>query len=76
MKHLGLAASEQHKLMHQHLHFTPEQLSSMTDDQVQHAHDVWVSLAGIEWCLEQPHSRQVAPWVICNSCLSWAFRQG
>ena len=34
MKHLGLAAPEQHQHVHQHVHFTPEQLNRMTDDQL------------------------------------------
>ena len=33
MKHLGLAAPEQH----QYLHFTPEQLNRMTDEQLDRA---------------------------------------
>ena len=37
MKHLGLAASEQHQHVHQHVHFTPEQLNRMTDDQLDRA---------------------------------------
>ena len=34
MKHLGLAAPEQHQHLHQHVHFTPEQLNRMTDKQL------------------------------------------
>ncbi len=34
MKHLGLAAPEQHQHLHQHGHFTPEQLNRMTDEQL------------------------------------------
>ena len=34
MKHLGLAAPEQHQHVHQHVHFTPEQLNRMTDEQL------------------------------------------
>ena len=34
MKHLGLAAPEQHQHVHQHVHFTPEQLKRMTDEQL------------------------------------------
>ena len=37
MKHLGLAAPEQHQHLHQHVHFTPGQLRRMTDDQLQQA---------------------------------------
>jgi len=33
MKHLGLAAPEQHQHLYQHVHFTPEQLNRMTDEQ-------------------------------------------
>jgi len=34
MKHLGLAAPEQHRHLHQHVHFTPEQLNRMMDEQL------------------------------------------
>ena len=34
MKHLGLAAPEQHQHVHRHVHFTPEQLNRMTDEQL------------------------------------------
>ena len=34
MKHLDLAAPEQHQYVHQHVHFTPEQLNRMTDEQL------------------------------------------
>ena len=59
MKHLGLAAPEQHQHLHQHLHFTPDQLRRMTDDQLQQAQDAYAVLAGIERGLEQAHSRRM-----------------
>ena len=37
MKHLGFAAPEQHQHLHHHVHFTPEQLNRMTDDQLDRA---------------------------------------
>ena len=58
LKHLGLAAPEQHQHLHQHLHFTPDQLRRMTDDQLQQAQDAYAVLAGIERGLEQAHSRR------------------
>ena len=59
MKHLGLAAPEQHQHLHQHLHFTPDQLRRMTDDQLQQAQDAYAVLAGIERGLEQAQSRRM-----------------
>ena len=58
MKHLWLAAPEQHQHLHQHVHFTPDQLRRMTDDQLQQAQDAYAVLAGIERGLEQAHSRR------------------
>ena len=57
MKHLGLAAPEQHQ--HQHAHFTPDQLRRMTDDQLQQAQDACAVLVGIERGLEQAQSRRM-----------------
>jgi len=34
MKHLGLAAPEQHQHLHHYVRFTPEQLGRMTDEQL------------------------------------------
>ena len=59
MKHLGLAAPEQHQHLHHHVHFTPDQLRRMTDDQLQQAQDAYAVLAGIERGLEQAHSHRV-----------------
>ena len=59
MKHLGLAAPEQHQHLHQHVHFTPDQLRRMTDDQLQQAQDAYAVLAGIERGLEQAQSRRM-----------------
>ena len=44
MKHLGLAAPEQH----QHVHFTPEQLSRMTDDQLDRAEAAYTVIVALE----------------------------
>ena len=48
MKHLGLAASEQHQHVHQHVHFTPEQLNRMTDDQLDRAEAAYTTLVALE----------------------------
>ena len=55
MKHLGLAAPEQH----QHVHFTPDQLKRMTDDQLREARAAYTVLAGIEQQLAHAISRPV-----------------
>ena len=57
MKHLGLAAPEQHQHLYHHVHFTPDQLRRMTDDQLQDARDAYTVLAGIEQQLEHAISR-------------------
>ena len=44
MKHLGLAAPEQH----QHLHFTPEQLNRMTDEQLNRTEAAYTTIAALE----------------------------
>ena len=48
MKHLGLAASEQLQHVHQHVHFTPEQLNRMTDDQLDRAEAAYTTLVALE----------------------------
>ena len=48
MKHLGLAASEQHQHVHQHVHFTPEQLNRMTDAQLDRAEAAYTTLVALE----------------------------
>ena len=48
MKHLGLAAPEQHQHVHQHVHFTPEQLNRMTDDQLDRAEAAYTTLVALE----------------------------
>ena len=48
MTHLGVAASEQHQHLHQRVHFTPEQLTRRTDEQLDRtegAHTEIVALA-------------------------------
>ena len=59
MKHLGLAAPEQHQHLHQHVHFTPDQLRRMTDDQLREARDAYTVLVGIEQQLAHAMSRPV-----------------
>ena len=44
IKHLGLAASDQH----QHVHFTPEQLSRMTDQQLDRVEAAYTVIAALE----------------------------
>ena len=48
MKHLGLAAPEQHQHVHQHVHFTPEQLNRMTDEQLDRAEGAYTTIAALE----------------------------
>ena len=46
MKHLGLAAPEQH--LHHHVHFTPEQLNRMTDEQLDRAEAAYAVSVALE----------------------------
>ena len=48
MKHLGLAAPEQHQHVHQHVHFTPEQLNRMTDEQLDRTEAAYIVIAALE----------------------------
>ena len=48
MKHLGLAAPEQHQHLHQHVHFTPEQLNRMTDEQLDRAKAAYTVIVALE----------------------------
>ena len=48
MKHLGLAAPEQHQHIHQHVHFTPEQLKRMTDEQLDRTEAAYTVIAALE----------------------------
>ena len=48
MKHLGLAAPEQHPHVHQHVHFTPEQLNRMTDEQLDRTEAAYTVIAALE----------------------------
>jgi len=48
MKHLGLAVSETHQHVHQHVHFTPEQFGRMSDDQLDRAEGTYKTLATLE----------------------------
>ena len=48
MKHLGLASPEQHQHLHQHVHFTPEQLSRLTDEQLDRAEAAYADIVALE----------------------------
>ena len=48
MKHLGLAAPEQHQHVHQHVHFTPEQWKRMTDNQLERTETAYITIADLE----------------------------
>ena len=48
MKHLDLAAPEQHQYFHQHVHFTPEQLKRMTDEQLDRTEAAYTMLVALE----------------------------
>ena len=48
MKHLGLAAPETHQHVHQHVHFTPEQLNRMTDEQLDRAKAAYTVIVALE----------------------------
>ena len=47
MKHLGLAAPEQHQHVHQHVHFTAEQLSRMTDERLDRAEAAYTEIVAL-----------------------------
>ena len=42
------AQTEQHQHVHQHVHFTPEQLNRMTDDQLNRAEAAYTTLVALE----------------------------
>ena len=48
MKHMGLAAPEQHQHLHQHVHFTPDQLRRMTDEQLDRAEAAYTVIVALE----------------------------
>ena len=48
MKHLGLAAPEQHQHLHQHVHFTREQLNRMTDEQLDRTEGAYTEIVALE----------------------------
>jgi len=48
MKHLGLAAPEQYQYLHQHVHFTPEQLTRMTDEQLDRTEGAHTEIVTLE----------------------------
>ena len=48
MKHLGLVAPKQHQHVHQHVHFTPEQLKRMTDEQLDRTEAAYTAIAALE----------------------------
>jgi len=45
---LGLAAPEQHQYLHQHVHFTREQLNRMTDDQLDRTEVAYGEIVALE----------------------------
>ena len=48
MKHLGLAPPEQHQHLHHHVHFTPEQLNRMTDEQLDRVEAAYGEIVALE----------------------------
>jgi len=48
MKHLGLATPEQHQHLHQHAHFTSEQLTRMTDGQLDRVEAACAEIVALE----------------------------
>ena len=48
MKHLGLTAPEQHQHVHQYVHFTPEQLNRMTDEQLDRTEAAYTVITALE----------------------------
>ena len=58
MKHLGLAAPEQHQHLHQHVHFTPEQLNRMTDEQLDRAEAAYTTLVALEQEVESDEAQR------------------
>ncbi len=62
MKHLGLAAPEQHQHVHQHVHFTPGQLNRMTDEQLDRTEAAYTSIAALEQEVASP--RGVLPFTM------------
>ncbi len=48
MKHLGLAAPEPRQHLHQHVHFTREQLNRMTDDQFDRTEAAYGEIVALE----------------------------
>ena len=48
MKHLGLAAPEQHQYLHHHVHFTSDHLSRMTDEQLDRAEAAYTVIVALE----------------------------
>ena len=56
MKHLGLAAPEQHQYLHHHVHFTPDHLSRMTDEQLDRAEAAYTVIVTLEQKVAAAHS--------------------
>ena len=48
MKYLGLAAPEQHQHVRQYVHFTPEQLNRMTDEQLDRTEGAYTVIVALE----------------------------
>ena len=60
MKHLGLAAPEQHQHLHHHVHFTPDQLSRMTDEQFDRAEAAYIEIVALEQEVAAAEGRPLA----------------
>ena len=72
MKHLGLAAPETHQHVHQHVHFTMEQLQRMTDDQLDRSEAAYKTLATIEKEVAADEARRETTSIIDELCSgSW-----
>ena len=60
MKHLGLAAPEQHQHLHKHVHFTREQLSRMTDEQLDRTGAAYAEIVALEQEVRAAEAQQVS----------------
>ena len=60
MKHLGLAAPEQHQHLHHHVYFTPDQLSRMTDEQSDRAEAAYIEIVALEQEVAAAEGRPLA----------------
>jgi len=60
MKHLGLAAPEQHQHLHQHVHFTREQLNRMTDEQLDRVEAAYTEIVALEQEVRAAEARRAS----------------